>query len=302
MSEIKDVMFRTSLSGYNKADVNEYLISANNSFTEKENLLRTKAERAEKEAEQAKEKAAELERDILDKETQNADLRKNLFETEAEKQTLLDDATALRTKVEESERVIAKQYEEIESLKNKIEELERTKAEAPEVDSEYDELLKKARLYDKTSSNIGETIISANKTAEEIIASAREEARILTERTERELEEKKRAFEETSKHATESIFGKLVSAASEIKRDIVSSSNFTYQTLDRAFADIKSRNESVSVKIKNYEESTWKSIRCDLDSIGAERASAPEKKESGLRRALADTLKRKNNRRPSTKE
>ena len=292
MSEIKDVMFRTALSGYNKSDVNEYLLSTNNSFTEKENLLRSKLEKAEKDAEGAKERADILEKSSLEKESQNACLRDKLTQTNNEKEALEESVAELQIKIEESERVIAKQYEEIESLKNKIEQLENTPASAHETDAEYEELVKKARLYDKTSSNIGETIISANKTAEEIIASAREEARILTERTERELEEKRRVCEETSKQALESIFGKLVSAASELKRDIVSSSNFANETLEHAFADIKSRNDSVNVKIKNYEASTWKSIRGDLDTIGVERPSASEKKESGARKTFADAFKR----------
>lgn len=274
MHEIKDIVFRKSMNGYNKTDVNNYLISVNNKFSEIEEALKDKILRAEKSEREAIEKFESLEltsqKEISEK---NSEIQKLLSEMEelikeqdskVHKQILVE----CEEKVREQEIIISKQFEEIEFLKNEIEKMKETLAQGTcDSDGEYDELIKKAQLFDRTSANIGEAIISANKTAEEIIAEAKEEARIITERTQRELDEKRQNFEKSSRLALESIFEKLVSAASEGRRDVANASSFAFQTIERALAEIQNRNENVNTKIKNYENSLWKSIKGDLESI-----------------------------------
>ena len=163
-------------------------------------------------------------------------------------------------------------------LRGEIEELRAKLSDSDSDKERYEELSKKAALYEKTSANIGEAIISANKTAEEIISAAKEEARLLTERAQKELDEKRKSLEESSRRAMESIFGKLTLAASEGRKDISSASSYTYQVLEKALEDIKSRNNSSEAKLKNHEESLWRSIKDDLDSVGISLDKKPQKK------------------------
>ncbi|MBE6631398.1 MAG: DivIVA domain-containing protein, partial [Ruminococcaceae bacterium] len=65
MSEAKNVVFRSAVSGYNKTDVNEYLLRIVGEFNEKEEALKKKTEYAEKETSALKEKLDEME-NLLD--------------------------------------------------------------------------------------------------------------------------------------------------------------------------------------------------------------------------------------------
>lgn len=297
MSEAKNVVFRSAVSGYNKTDVNEYLLRIVGEFNEKEEALKKKTEYAEKETSALKEKLDEME-NLLDEQKsvlnqKNSELEKVTLEKE-ELQAKLEAAeeennSGLNEKISEQDAVIAKQFEEIDSLKAELESIKEKLALAESETSEFAELAKKAQIYEKTSANIGEAIISANKTAEEIVAAAKEEARLLTEETQRELDEKRRIFDENTKMALDSIFGKLVAAASENRKEIAGASNYAHQVIEKAFFDIKSRNDGVNARLKSYEESLWKSIKCDLASINATRSDA---KKSTQKKLSAEALKK----------
>ena len=279
MSDIKNVVFRSSISGYNKSDVNEYLVRMSQEFNEREAAVRERAERAEKEAQASEEKLAELEGCTENYKIQIAEITARLDNALGEKLELENKAaradketvSEYEARIKEQDAVIARQFEEIDSLR---EELENTREKLAGLDStneKYEELSRKAQLYEKTSANIGDAIISANKTAEEIVAAAKEEARLLAEQAQRELDEKRRALEESARRALESIFGKLASAASENRKEVAGASAYAYQIIDKALADIKNRNDSVNTRLKNYEDNLWKSIKDDLDAVGTEK-------------------------------
>ena len=279
MADTKNVVFRTAIKGYNKSDVNEYLVRMSEESTAREDAARERALRAEKEA-------REYELEIEDLKSDSEKLRTELSETveelnkaraeinELESRPIEIDTEgiALRDqKIGEQEAIIAKQFEEIDSLREQLAKANELQKEADDENARYEELMRKAQLYDKTSANIGDAIISAKKTAEEIVAAAKEEARILTDRAQKELEDKRKAIEESSQRAFESIFSKLLAAASENRKEVAGASAYAAQVFEKAISEIKARNESANTKLKNYEDSLWKSIRDDLDSISTQK-------------------------------
>ncbi|MBQ8005811.1 MAG: hypothetical protein IJ303_05825 [Clostridia bacterium] len=297
MSDVKNVYFRNSLSGYNKSDVNEYLVRISGEFNEREAALRERAERAEKEL-------LRLEDERSDWQNKNEELALSIDEYKNELQKLSSEKSELEEKLAvcskeaaddyekricEQEAVIAKQFEEIDSLRRKLEEAEE-KLECCGAENErYEELSRKAQLYEKTSANIGEAIISANKTAEEIIASAKEEARIISEKSQNELDEKRIALEESTRCAVKSIFAKLTAAASENRREIEGASSYLHQVFDKAIVDITVRNENVLAKLKNYEDGLWRSIKSDLESVSNEKC---DEKKQQMKKFPQEQIKR----------
>ena len=306
MSDIKNVVFRKAVGGYNKSDVNEYLVRSSAELMEREAAANERVKRAESELCECQEKLdaleAELEKAKAVITEKDDEIKKILAEmqlledsinlqAENDEKAVLDDVSyddekASKLELDRQEAIIAGQYNEIDALK---EEIERLKEQGPEVDitkEKYDELVKKAALYDKTSASIGETLISANKTAEEIIFAAKEEARILEEKAERALNEKKKIIEETSRRAMESIFSKLSLAAAESRRDVTAVTSYTYSILEKALEEIKSKSSNSEVKIKSYEDSIWRGVKENLNSISMYLAPEDQKKKT------ADQLRR----------
>ena len=306
MSDIKNVVFRNAISGYNKSDVNEFLVRSSAELMEREAAANERVKRAESELGEYVEKIGVLETELDRMRSEIAEKDAEIVKISAEKQILEDSLAAhdmTNTKefseivseddekiskldFDKQEAIIAEQYNEIESLKAEI---ERLKEQAHEVDitkDKYDELVKKAALYDKTNASIGETLLSANKTAEEIISAAKEEARMLEGKAEKELAEKRRSIEETSKRAMESVFSKLSLAAAESRRDVTAVTSYTYRVIEKALEDIKSKASNSEIKIKSYEDSIWRGIKEDLNSISTFHTPDHQRKAS------AEQLKR----------
>lgn len=306
MSDIKNVVFRNAIGGYNKSDVNDFLVRSSAELMEREAAANERVKRAERELGEYIEKLGALETELdrtraeiaeKDAEIAKISVEMQLLEERSAKFDGIDsnDISEIVSEDEEKvsklefdrqEAIIAEQYNEIESLKAEI---ERLKEQAHEVDitkDKYDELIKKAALYDKTSASIGDALISANKTAEEIISAAKEEARMLEEKAEKELAEKRRSIEETSKRAMESIFAKLSLAAAESRRDVTAVTSYTYRIIEKALEDIKSKSSNSEIKIKSYEDSIWRGVKEDLNSIST--FNAPDHQ----RKASAEQLKR----------
>ncbi len=298
MSDNKNVFFRSSIKGYNKSDVNEYLIRMSNEFSVKEESIRERAEMAEKEALDYQEKIASLESSLDDIKKRFDDTLRDFENIKSENEALKnasfdieksEESTEKDRKIAEQDAVIAKQFEEIDTLRDKLQKASERINEAEAELEKNDELVRKAKLYDKTSANIGDAIIAAKKTAEEIVSSAKEEARQLTVKAEKELLEKRRAIEESSARAFEGIFSKLNSAAIENRKEVAGASAYAAQIFEKAVSDIQARNETVNSRLKNYEENLWKSIRGDLESVNMEKKDA---QRSSIKKSGTEQIKK----------
>ncbi len=285
MSESKNIIFRNSVGGYNKKDVNEYIIRSSAELIEREQAASERVKRAEKELSEILEKLQKIEDELEKSKIIIGEKEEEIKKITAEKQLIEEKAllqleTASKLDFEKQEVIISKQYEEIESLKAKIEEQKEQRGEVDITKEKYEELVKKAALYEKNSASISETLISANKTAEEIVLAAREEARIIVEKAEKELETNRKNIEETSKRSLESLFGKLSLAAAESRRDVTAVTSYTYRVLEKALEDIKIKSSNSETKIKSYEESIWRAVKDDLKSISCSLGRSEQKKLS----------------------
>ncbi len=275
MSENKNVVFRNAVGGYNKADVNEYIIRQSSELMQREVAAAERVERSEKQLEAALDNNAKLEQKIKELNSLIEEKNSCIENLKSEINALNSELTEAKLnanedsceKMSQQESVIAGQFEEIDSLRDENQSLKEEVASLKEFKEKFDELSKKAALYEKTSANIGEAIIKANKTAEEILCLAKEEARTMREKAQKELDEKRSATEDSARRAMDSIFGKLLLAASENKKDITSVATFIHQSIDKALDDIKTKSDNSAARLKSYEDSIWRSIREDLETI-----------------------------------
>lgn len=136
MADKDNVLFRTSVNGFNKSDVNSYIMKIN-----------AELEAADKTAENSKKETDKI----------KADLKDALSELEEAKKELA-----------EQNSIISAQYEEIDALKEKLAALPE-RAEKAEDDS----LSEKAELYEKMSAEIGDVLIDAKKSANEYLSRAK---------------------------------------------------------------------------------------------------------------------------------
>ena len=155
--------FRTSLSGFNKADVLEYLDKQNADFREESRRTAAAIEEKTKKIDALTEENEKLKAEL-------EELRKKSEESAAEAETAKEELAAAKQALSESEAVIASQTELIDTLKKSAEHED----EDPGKNAETE---RKAELYDGVSSQVGDILITANKSADAIIAQAGAEAK-----------------------------------------------------------------------------------------------------------------------------
>ena len=152
------VYFRTALGGFNRDDVNSYIEKLNADFAERERLTKKRIEASEA-------KITELETKKNELEAANARIAE--FEKEAEAR----------------EKLIAEYISKVEQQASEIEKLNASKNNAEseislltEKIASLSEAISKSEKYDDISTQIGEIILSAKSTAEDILSKAEEEA------------------------------------------------------------------------------------------------------------------------------
>ena len=154
MPKEKMVYFRTSLGGFNREDVNSYIEKLNGEFAERERAAKRKADALEARLAELENAKSELER-------------------------ALARVSALEAAAAEREKLIAGQLTRIDEQNAAIESLRRERGEAQSRAASLDERLAslsdaiaKSEKYDDVSAQIGEIILSAKSTADEIIENA----------------------------------------------------------------------------------------------------------------------------------
>ncbi len=170
MSKEKMVYFRTAFGGFNRDDVNSYIEKLNADFVERERLSKKRLEAAEA-------KIADLEKKNKELDAANA----RIAELEKEADTREKLIAEYITKVEQ-------QASEIESLYASKDDAESEITLLTEQIASLSEAISKSEKYDDISGQIGEIILSARSTAEDIIAKATEEANAKREAANSEME------------------------------------------------------------------------------------------------------------------
>ncbi len=243
MEDVKNVVFRTSMRGYNKSDVNNYLVKFNSDAAEREENAKAEAKAATSRAEKSERALKELEDRIAALEAERDDLAAKLQREQDEVVRLQDEMQAI------------------------LDSAENTPAEPAETDTELEELRQKAQLYDENSSNIGETLISAKKMAQEIIDSANEEARVRDERSRAETEARKRSLEESARAASDSVFTNLKFISEEGKSEIAAVREYALSVTEKAFEDILGRMNRGAEKLEDMESTMLGKIQSGVAKI-----------------------------------
>ncbi len=268
MENTKNVVFRSSMRGYNKSDVNNYLVKFNAEAAEREESARAEAKAASARAEKAEKTAAEAQK-LAD------EYKEKIAELEAEIDGL---AAQLQREQEENVRL----EDEVQIAVN---------AEDDTLESdEFAELRKKAALYDENSANIGETLISAKKMAQEIIDRANEEATVREERSRAEADARKRALEESAKAASDSVFASLRLISEEGKCEVAAVREYAQTILEKALDDIMSRMNQGTMKLEGMETTMLGKIQGGVSRVdNTPKRRAPERKATEFFKNLKPT-------------
>ena len=242
MAKQRDVAFRSAMSGYNRKDVNAYIIDINRDFEERETNLRAQITAAEESAGKA----------------------------EAAAQTAQEDLRAAIRAKEEAEAILAALRESNEALKEEnarlTEEIASLQAKANSVDPESEEI-KKSMKYDQISAQIGDILINANSSADRIVAAANAEAtRIMTER-EDEATDMRASLSDAADHMLTHISTELHDSTDHCLSELMTALREMRDSTGALLADFEKRNRELKEKVAYYQHSVNDTIHQALTEM-----------------------------------
>ncbi len=164
--------FRKSMSGYNKEDVNNYILNLNKRFYEADRSFR--------------DTIADANAEIAAKDEEIAKLKEYIKEKEDSFARELDEKNATITRISDNaadaEMILVEKNAEVEGLRAEIEALKSVKSAKSNVSDAFGGITdesEKALLFDSISAKTGEIMLIACKTADDIIAKAKREADVI---------------------------------------------------------------------------------------------------------------------------
>lgn len=217
--------FRTSMGGYNKQDVNEYIASLSESFEHQKTEYEKKIAQISVISEELQEKVDSFTKSDSGENTSNELYMANSLIAE-QQQTLekrLDELKEKDMKLAEYDEKIASLEAELEKFKESEEKL-----------SEYDRMSKK----------MGEILIKAASSAEQITAEAEKKAADIL----RSSEEKTRELSSQAKEMSENLDKRYANAVAAINKKLTELVNEGFDTLNNS---MKSADEELAVMLEN---------------------------------------------------
>ncbi len=176
-------LFRSSVRGFNKNDVNSYIVSTNNEFSARETALNAEIASLKHKLSVSAERLNEAV--VASQNIQ--ELEKALNETKNRLENTESELASAKESVERLENELKTSGEEREALKVRVRELEESiesrEAECAEKTTSYEPCAnadEKSKMYDELSRNIGEIMLNANRNAERIVRDAELRANTLT--------------------------------------------------------------------------------------------------------------------------
>jgi len=281
----KNVMvFRNSISGFNKDDVNSYILRMNRDFKEKEldfkdelenlqrqlNINETESEQqlAEKSA-----KIAELEAQIKVLESAHTE------DSEIAIETLKSDLAQSAKKASGSEKIIVEQRDLIEKMQHDYDNLASAKSAVDETakilskqlkeamdanESESGEVAEKSRRYDQISRQIGDIVINANKTSDEIIERANDRADRIVNAAEEEADTRKKYISDTSEQILTKFSFDLHTVSDQCVSELSTTLNELQYDSAALAAEFDKRNRLMAEKIAAYKNSLADALKAEL--------------------------------------
>ena len=250
----KNVVFRTSMGGFNKADVTAYIDKQNAEFRKVTQSLNDLLREKDNEIEELKERAERAETDnsaLEAKDARIAELEEKISALEFEISELKDD--------------VAMKDAEIAELN------EKTSGEASENE-------RKAGLYDDMSSQVGDILISANKSADGIIAEANARAAEIDQRAESDAKELRLAFTANMTKISEDCKKGAGEAAEEYRAKMRAEIDQLRRTLTDAVVSVDEKSTILSQMANEREQK----LNEQLDGAVAEIEKETENLKSGI--------------------
>lgn len=252
MAKEKMVYFRSALGGFNREDVNNYIEKLNAEFAERERAAKKKLDMAE-------EKCAEL--DSVRAQLDSKLLRLSEMETEANQR----------------EKLIAEYIGKVEAQAAEIEALKASKSNA---ESEIDVLsaklasladaIQKSEKYDDISAQIGEIILSARSTAEEIIDNAQKEAQAKLAAADTQMESAAASFNARAATAAYAIKGQMKKLARDSYANIAEKAAETSDMLRDLAAHISNTSEELSITLSAGKTDAENAIEAEAAKVFAD--------------------------------
>ncbi len=253
MANAKNVAFRSAISGYNREDVNQYILEMNRGFEEREITLREAADTASSQLAEITALADSLKAENAEAESVIRSLRESIDQLKEENASLRDLLQSADSRTAELTDRLDSSEKEASALRQELNSRAQT-AEASE----------KSLKYDQISAQIGDIMINANSSAEQIIAAANTEAgRIMTETEEEAMyirtrlsdtaDEMLSTISERLHISTENCLGELLTALREMR-----------DSADALLRDFGKRNHELGEKIEYYHTSVSDTVSKSL--------------------------------------
>lgn len=310
MSNKSGELFRKSMSGYNKKDVNEYIEAASiraqkreaefeSRIADLENTLKAAEERANiAESRDFSEEKAVYEKQIAELKSEH---EKTLGNVKGEYDGKISEITE---KLAEGEKIIEAQTEYIEKLKDAVAKLKDELESSRETidayekkNSEASALTEKASKYDNLSSQIGELMLSAGNTAEHIIKDAKcKAAEIIADADKKSNDALGVLQKYTEKYCDR--LGEVTAASAKERLNRIHREMAEFEaSVNRSIADAQNSTSPMNIHIENLRNSLETSLDTILNRNGNSGDGAPlEEKEANelLERAVNDILSKLN--------
>lgn len=254
-------LFRQSLSGYNKSDVNDYIENINLRAKKREEELEARINKLESELFAMTDRAVTAEARDFSEEAAVYEEKIKALEEKLDECDKINEAKSEYT--EKLEASLVEKNSQINELTERVYKLEQTIADA-------NSTLEKASQYDSLSHRLGEIMLGAGNTAEKILSDANEKAASLIA----QASEKRDHCLEVLKKYTEKYCDKLseVTVASAQERlDRIHSEMAEFEaSITRSVMDARRQTGSV----KEYINELRQSLDTSLDSILNSTSSA----------------------------
>lgn len=176
MSENKNAIFKSALGGYNKNDVNTYLAAISAEMESKEEMHKLQCARLEKEAENERSEKEIISSELDELGYELFNVNSALDAAKKKENELCASISELNGQISEKDVAISDMAAKLEAAEQHAKELEETLAKINDAcknsPCEKADIAEKAALYDKLSERLGEIMLTANSSAEEIMTGA----------------------------------------------------------------------------------------------------------------------------------
>jgi len=263
MENVRNVAFRSAISGYNRDDVNRYILEMNREFEGKEegyrkqtDELRSLAEEKEQQILQASEQITELQRTREEAEHIIAALREQNDQLKAQKEMLNEKVLKAELRADTAEEKLCNTKEQLLQLKNDI-------TQSP-VNSDADE---KSKKYDQISAQIGDIMIGASSSAEKIIAAANTEAGRIVAETEAEAVYIRTRLSDTADEMLNNISECLHNSTELCIAELLTSLREMKESTSALIRDFERRNRELEEKIEYYKANVTDTVENSLSEM-----------------------------------